>query len=156
MPTSRAARYAATYAILTAAHEVADHLVQVDRDATTKGHPGSEGRAACLRHVASYTLTQALALTAANRGLRLGLNTRWALAGLALSAATHYAADRSGGRWAENPKQQPTTRLVRAAHAIGKGEWLTHDPQAGYRIDQAWHKGWIAIAAGVAAVGGTA
>jgi hypothetical protein len=43
--------------------------------------------------------------------------------------------------------------MVRFAHAIGKGGWLTRDPQAGYRYDQAWHKGWIAIAAAVAAGG---
>lgn len=151
---SRATQFSAVYAALTAAHEVADHIVQVDRDAAGKGKEGAEGRAACLRHVGSYTLTQALALAAADRGLGLRLNWRYATAGLLVSAATHYAADRSGGRWAEDPAKQPTTRMVRAAHRAGKGGWLTRDPQAGYRIDQAWHKGWIAVAAGVVAAGG--
>lgn len=151
---SRATQFSAAYAALTAAHEVADHIVQVDRDAVAKGKEGAEGRIACLRHVGSYTLTQAVALAAADCGLKLRLDWRWATAGLLVSAATHYAADRSGGRWAEDPEKQPTTRMVRAAHRSGKGGWLTRDPQAGYRIDQAWHKGWIAIAAGIVAVGG--
>ncbi|MFH9426024.1 hypothetical protein [Streptomyces sp. NPDC017529] len=150
---SRAVQFAAVYAALTASHEVADHLVQVDRDACGKGVPGWDGRAACLRHVGSYTLTQALALVAADRGLGLRLDWRYATAGLAVSTVTHYVADRSGGRWAEDPETQPTTRMVRFAHAIGKGGWLARDPQAGYRYDQAWHKGWIAIAAGVVASG---
>jgi hypothetical protein len=149
-----AARFAAAYAVLTASHEVADHIVQVDRDAVAKGRHGNEGRAACARHVASYTATQAAALLLADRALGLRLDWRYAAAGLTLSAVTHYGADRSGGRWAEDPGKVPTTRMVRFAHAIGKGGWLTRDPQAGYRYDQAWHKGWIAVAAGVAAGGG--
>ncbi|MFK8851316.1 hypothetical protein [Streptomyces sp. Ac-502] len=40
---SRALQFAAVYAALTASHEVADHLVQVDRDACGKGAPGWEG-----------------------------------------------------------------------------------------------------------------
>ncbi|WP_331756679.1 hypothetical protein [Streptomyces decoyicus] len=151
---NRAAQFSAAYAALTAAHEVADHIVQVDRDAVAKGRHGAEGRTACLRHVASYTATQALALAAADRGLGLRLNWRYATAGLLVSAATHYGADRSGGRWAEDPDKQPTTRMVRAARATGHSGWLERDPNAGYRIDQAWHKGWIAIAAGVVAMGG--
>ncbi|PBC72312.1 MULTISPECIES: hypothetical protein [unclassified Streptomyces] len=151
---NRAVQFSAAYAALTAAHEVADHIVQVDEDAVDKGKEGAKGRVACLRHVASYTATQALALVAADRGLGLRLNWRYATAGLLVSAVTHYAADRSGGRWAEDPEKQPTTRMVRAAHRARKGGWLTRDPQAGYRIDQAWHKGWIAIAAGVVAAGG--
>lgn len=151
---SRAAQFSVSYAALTAAYEVADHIVQVDRDAVDKGKEGLEGRIACARHVASYTLTQALALAAADKGLGLRLNWRYATAGLLVSAVTHYAADRSGGRWAEDPATQETTRMVRFAHRTGKGGWLTRDPSAGYKYDQAWHKGWIAIAAGIVAAGG--
>lgn len=151
---SRAAQFSAAYAALTAAHEVADHIVQVDRDAVAKGRIGVEGRVACLRHVASYTATQALALAAVDRGLGLRLNWGYATAGLLVSAVTHYAADRSGGRWAEDPEKQPTTRMVRFAHRTGKGGWLTRDPSAGYKYDQAWHKGWIVVAAGVVTAGG--
>ncbi|MGV9278110.1 hypothetical protein [Streptomyces griseosporeus] len=146
-----AAQFAAVYAILTASHEVADYWVQQDKDAVAKGGHGPEGRAACARHVATYTATQALTLAAADRGLRLGLNWRRAAAALAVSAGTHYVADRSGGRWRESG---PSTRLVRFARRTGHAGWLERDPGAGPLLDQAWHKGWIALAAAVAA-GGT-
>ncbi|MFB9558614.1 hypothetical protein [Streptomyces roseoviridis] len=148
--TSNASRYAAAYAVLTAAHEVGDYWAQQDRDAVAKGRPGREGRVACARHVASYTAVQALALAAADQGLRLGLDWRRAAAGLALSAVTHYLADRSAGHWRE---EKPTTGLVRLAQATGSSGWLQRDPGAGPLLDQAWHKGWIAVAAAVAAGG---
>ncbi|MTE20244.1 hypothetical protein F0L17_14225 [Streptomyces sp. TRM43335] len=146
MPASAAARFAAAYAALNASHTVGDHIVQLDHDAVRKGLPGTEGRAACARHVATYTATQALTLAGVNHTLRLGLTPRGIAAALALSAATHYAIDRSGGRWAEDPDTQPTTALVRTAHRLGKGQWLQRDPQAGYRYDQALHKGILLVA----------
>jgi hypothetical protein len=146
--TSAAARFAAVYALFTASHEVADFWVQQDGDAVAKGHQGHEGRAACARHVASYTATQALALAAASRHLGLRLDWRRAAAGLAVSAVTHYVADRCAGHWRENGPEAPA--LVRFAHRSGKGAWLTRDPGAGPLLDQSWHKGWIALAALVA------
>ncbi|MFJ5294485.1 hypothetical protein [Streptomyces sp. NPDC088348] len=148
---SAAGRFAAVYAVLTAAHEVGDYWVQVDKDAGAKGGHGAEGRAACARHVASYTATQGLALLVADRSLRLGVDWRRAAAGLAVSAITHYVADRSGGRWREDG---PSTRLVRFARRTGHTGWLERDPGAGPLLDQAWHRGWIAVAAAVAAGGG--
>ncbi|WP_030236922.1 hypothetical protein [Streptomyces sp. NRRL S-350] len=147
--TTAATRAAAAYAALTAAHEIGDYLVQRDEDAAAKGHRGPAGAAACARHVASYTATQALALWAANRYLGLGISPARAAAGLAVSALTHYAADRCAGHWAETGPDAPL--LVRAAHRAGKGGWLTRDHRAGALLDQAWHKGWIALAAAVAA-----
>ena len=148
--TSRATQFAAVYAALTASHEVADFWVQRDKEAVAKGRPGDEGRAACARHVASYTTTQAVALVAADRGLGLGLGWRRITAALAVSAVTHYVADRSGGRWAE---EGPSTRLVRFARRTGHTGWLERDKGAGPLLDQAWHHGWIGIAAAVAAGG---
>ncbi|MEU1078200.1 hypothetical protein ABZ404_37050 [Streptomyces sp. NPDC005878] len=147
---TRAARYAAVYALLTAAHEVGDYWVQRDAEAVAKGRPGWEGRAACARHVASYTATQGLALAAGNRVLGLRLGWRRTAVALAVSAATHYAIDRSGGRWREDG---PSTRLVRFARETGHSGWLERDPGAGPLMDQAWHRGWIAVAALVAAGG---
>lgn len=143
---SRTARFAAVYAVLTASHEVADHWVQLDGQATRKGDPGQAGARACAAHVASYTATQAAALWAADRALGLGLSPRRALAALAVSALTHYVADRQGGHWADKQPQG----IVRLA-APGHRGWLERDPSAGYKMDQAWHKGWIAVAAMVAA-----
>ncbi|MFF3730994.1 hypothetical protein ACFYXM_11885 [Streptomyces sp. NPDC002476] len=152
--TTAALRFPSCYAALTAAHEGADHITQRDAHAVAKGRPGPEGRRACLGHVAEYTAVQAAALLLVDRGLGLRLDWRYVGAGLALSAITHYAADRSGGRWHEDPETEETTRMVRFANWQGKGKWLRRDPQAGYRYDQAWHKVWIALAAGVAAAGG--
>ncbi|PWI16035.1 hypothetical protein DI272_19075 [Streptomyces sp. Act143] len=149
----RAARFASTYAALTAAHEIGDYWAQQDKDAITKGHPGPEGAQACLRHVAGYTTVQALALITANHCLGLRLTPGRIAAGLTISALTHYAADRGMGRWTDPSPAAPP--VVRLAHATGHTGWLTRDPAAGPLMDQAWHKGWIAVAALVAAVGRT-
>jgi len=148
---SNAATFAATYAALTAAHEVGDYIVQRDADAAAKGRPGREGRAACARHCLTYTATQAAALYAANRLLGLGLRPGRAIAGLALSGLTHYAIDRCATHWPEDGPDAPA--LVRAAHTTGKGAWLQRDPNAGALLDQALHKGCIALAAAAAAAG---
>ncbi|MYX67404.1 MULTISPECIES: hypothetical protein [unclassified Streptomyces] len=117
----------------------------MDRDAVAKGRPGREGAIACARHVATYTATQALALYAANRVLGLGLSPRRALAALAISAVTHYVADRQGGHW----QDEHPCGIVKLAARTGHAGWLQRDPGAGYPLDQSWHKGWIAIAAAV-------
>ncbi|MFF7631413.1 hypothetical protein [Streptomyces cyaneofuscatus] len=149
--TSKAVRATAAYAALNAAHEVGDYWIQQDSDSVAKGRHGAEGRAACARHVATYTATQTIALAAADRALGLRLDWRWAAAAVTVSAVTHYIADRSGGRWGETG---PSTRMVRFARRAGHANWLERDPGAGPLMDQAWHKGWIAVAAVVAAGGG--
>ncbi|QDN64475.1 hypothetical protein [Streptomyces sp. S1D4-14] len=143
------AQFAAAYAALTASHEVADHWVQMDSQATAKGDPGRSGAVACAKHVATYTATQALALAAVNRSTGARLSWKRGALALAVSAATHYIADRQGGHWGD---EQPRG-IVRLAAATGKTTWLQRDPGAGYLMDQAWHKGWIGIAALVAAGG---
>lgn len=145
--TAAAARFAAVYAALTASHELADHWVQRDTDAVAKGKPGAEGARACAIHVATYTATQAAALTVVNRVCGLRLAPVRAAAALAVSAVTHYVADRQGGHWRdENPRG-----VVRLAASTGHAGWLKRDPNAGYLMDQSWHKAWIAVAALIAA-----
>jgi hypothetical protein len=143
----RATRFAAAYAILTASHEIADHWVQIDAQAVAKGQPGPAGTKACAQHVATYTATQAVALLAANKLLGLKLRPGRAAAALAVSAATHYISDRQGGHW-----RDPEPRgVVRLAAVTGHRGWLERDPGAGYLLDQSWHKGWLAVAALIAA-----
>ncbi|MFI0900542.1 hypothetical protein [Streptomyces sp. NPDC020983] len=149
---STAARFAAVGFPLTASHEFADHWVQVDSQAVAKGQPGREGAVACAKHVATYTATQALALYAGQRTLGLRLKPGRAAAALAISAVTHYLADRQGGHWQDDPPRG----VVRWAAVTGHRGWLQRDPGAGYLMDQAWHKAWLAIAAAVATAGGTA
>lgn len=144
-----AATFAATYAALTAGHEVADHWVQIDDQATRKGAPDRSGAIACLEHVTTYTATQAAALYAVQRTTGMRLSWRRATLGLAVSAVTHYIADRQGGHW----RDETPRGVVRLAAATGHAGWLQRDPGAGYLMDQAWHKGWIAVAALIAASG---
>lgn len=147
---SAAAQFAAVYAALTASHEFADHWVQIDTQATAKGLPGPAGARACAAHVATYTATQAAAVLAVNRSLGLRLTGRRVVAALAVSAVTHYVADRQGGHW----RDKHPRGIVRLAAATGHAKWLERDPGAGYLMDQSWHKAWIAIAALVATAGG--
>lgn len=141
--TDHTARFAAVYAALTAAHEVADHWVQIDDQAVHKGHPNRSGAIACAEHVITYTATQALAMAAVQRATGMRLSWKRAALGLAVSAATHYIADRQGGHWRDDEPRG----IVRLAAATGHAGWLKRDPNAGYLMDQAWHKGWIAVAA---------
>jgi hypothetical protein len=153
MAPSRAARTASVAVFVDHVHTWADYWGQRDTDAKAKGLPGREGQAACARHVASHTAHLGVALVAANRLLDLGIKPRRLATGLAIAAATHYIADRSGGHWKDT---QPTTFLVRLAHKLGKGDehgkgWVQNDPGAGPHLDQAWHRAWHLIAAAVIA-----
>jgi hypothetical protein len=148
MAPSRAARTAAVLGIVDHAHTWADFWGQRDTDAQTKGLPGREGQAACARHVANHTAHLGVALLAANQLLDLGIKPHRLGAGLAIAAATHYIADRSGGHWRD---EKPTTFLVRRAHKLGKQGWIQNDPTAGPHLDQAWHRLWHLVAAAVIA-----
>lgn len=100
---SRAACFAAVYALLRSSADVADHWVQTDHEAGIKsqrnGVPGQStrmGRRACATHVASYVATQGTALLLGRLVLQLRLRPLCVALALALSATTHYIADR---RW---------------------------------------------------------
>lgn len=84
--------FAALLSTLWAAHNLADHVIQTDHQATRKTSSWS----AMAGHVGSYQVTQALAveLVRASAGLQLG---RWSrLAGALFSGSTHAFIDR---RW---------------------------------------------------------
>jgi hypothetical protein len=133
-PTSAVAAFAAVFAALYAAHQVADHWVQTQHQADGKGQPGPVGRAACVAHVATYTATAfgALGLLAIVTGLDLQPGPVGA--GLAISAVSHYVADRR-------------VPLRRMADALGKSPaWLDHGGGM-YALDQSWHYGWLFLAA---------
>ncbi|MFJ7910032.1 hypothetical protein [Kitasatospora sp. NPDC096204] len=147
MTSVRAARFAAAYALLRAAADVADHWIQTDHQASTKGHhdhndgqSSAAGRRACAAHVATYTATQAAALLAGSRLLGVRLRPGPVAAALALSAVTHYIADR----------REPLRRL---ADATGKGTFVRladHGMNGAYALDQAWHHAAETMAALVA------
>lgn len=127
---------------LYAGHQVGDHVLQSDSDAKAKGAPTPDllargahpwtGWSACLRHVASYTLVQAVAL--ALTSLVAPLTLAGVLAALTLSASTHAVIDR---RW-----------LVRWLIAVkGCDGWK----EAPYVIDQSLHIGVLLVASVVGA-----
>lgn len=89
MSTRNAAAFAASFAALYAAHELADHWVQTNDQAIRKGQRVPEGQRACAGHVATLTTTKALALAVTSRALGLRLSPRrvaLALAGDAKAA----------------------------------------------------------------------
>jgi len=138
MPTAlTAAVSAATFVALYAGHQVGDHAIQRNADAAGKGAPSPASMAAgvhpwtgwpaCLRHVGTYTVTQAVALAVVSAVAPVG----WygAAAALAVSAGSHALIDR---RW-----------LVRwIIRAKGCEQW----PDAPYLIDQSLHVGSLLVA----------
>ena len=139
------ARIGSTFAALFAAHQVADHHVQRDHDAQAKGLPGREGRLACARHVASYTVTAAVALGAAHLAAGTRPNLTRMAAGLALSAVSHYVIDRRTPlrRFAEWTGHAGFYAL--GAPRPGKDD----NPSLGtgaYALDQSAHVGFLFLA----------
>ncbi|MFJ3221466.1 hypothetical protein ACIPLC_36805 [Kitasatospora sp. NPDC086801] len=124
-PTSRAATFAAVYALLRASATLADHWIQTDHQAATKGRPTPAGRRACAAHVAAYTATQAATLLLGTHALGIRPKPRRLLAALALSATTHYLADR----------REP---LRRAADFTRRGDFVRlaeHGMNGAYLLD---------------------
>ena len=136
--------FAAVFAAYAAGHQVGDYWVQTNGQAARKGLPGWPGRCACAAHVATYTLTLAGCLALAWWWLTLPLSLPWPACGLAVSAVTHYFADR----------RRPLERL--AGLIPGKlGFWRAGDGLASgaAHLDQAWHWWWLFAAALVTAGG---
>jgi hypothetical protein len=148
-------RFAAAYAAQSAAHQVADHWVQTQHQSNTKGLPGWTGRLNCAKHVATYTATAAVALAAVALVDNRRPPLRRVAAGLAVSAITHYIADR----------RTPLLRIAEALSKIGKDDFYRvgfprpgHDdnPSIGtgaYALDQSWHYAWIFVASLIIASG---
>ncbi|MCL2581012.1 MAG: DUF3307 domain-containing protein [Streptosporangiales bacterium] len=128
-----ATEFTVVFIALFAGHQVGDFWIQRDTDARNKGLPGWKGRRACAIHVATYTLTQAYALVIAATVLAVPLDWQHVAPGLAVSAVTHYAADRRAlPGW--------------LAGKLGKARyWATGEGQLA--LDQAWHYGSIFAAA---------
>ncbi|MFK4245413.1 DUF3307 domain-containing protein [Micromonospora chokoriensis] len=143
---AHAGAFAAVFATLYVAHQIADHWVQTQWQADTKGQPGWLGRLACGAHVATYTLTAAVALATMLLATGLRLDPWGVTVGLTVSAVSHYIADRR-------------TPLRRIANALGAGRFYTlgaprpgrdDNPSLGtgaYALDQSWHVGFLFVAA---------
>lgn len=152
---------------LLVAHEVADHWAQTTYEAGKKGEKSSEGRAACLSHVMSYTFTTVLFAGVLVLLFNLHITLLGFIAGQAVSAVTHYWADRrftlewlADKLWHGDfyrlgrPRKiyayvVPTTEKVELCEA--NGDVVSWDnPTLGtgaYALDQSWHKFWLFVAA---------
>ncbi|WP_326564585.1 transcriptional regulator [Micromonospora peucetia] len=134
-----AVTFAAVAVALHLAHPVADYIVQTPHQSADKDRPGWPGRLACATHVATYTATGAVALTLLWLATGLPLTPDSVGAALTVNAITHYIVDRR-------------TPLRRIARWLRKDpDWIEHGGGLAH-LDQAWHKGWIALAALTAAV----
>jgi hypothetical protein len=140
MNIEAAMAFSVTFASFYAGHHLGDYWVQTDHQAAHKGLAGWAGRWACLKHVLSYTATQGVLVALA--AAVLDWSAGWpVLVALAVSAVTHYAADRRGFG--------PMFWLARLIP--GKGRFLTLGvPRAGrddnpslgtgaWALDQSWH-----------------
>jgi hypothetical protein len=135
--------FAVAFGSYYAGHLTADYWTQTNAQALGKAAPGWAGQRACAAHVATYTVTLAAFLALAAWRLGLPVSPGDAAAGLGVSAATHYFADRKA----------PLRRL---AAAIGKDEfWDYGDGLASgaAHLDQAWHVAWLFAAALITAGG---
>lgn len=137
MATASAGSVAVVFVALYVAHQVADHWVQSQHQADCKGEAGWRGRVACASHVATYTVTALLALVAVAWRTGVDLSPGSVAAGLAVSAVTHYIADRR-------------TPLRVLADRAGAGRFYRLNAagmNGAYLLDQSWHIGWLGVAA---------
>ncbi|WP_190394175.1 DUF3307 domain-containing protein [Nocardiopsis quinghaiensis] len=153
MPQADAVVFAVLAAASYPAHLLADHPFQSSDWAAAKGGCDHAGRMACTKHVMVVVTFQAVAVLAVVAVTGLSVNPAAVVAGLTLTAWSHWWFDR---------------RFTAAGlyEAIGKTGFATlgaprpgHDdaPHLGtgaYRMDQDWHTAWVAISALVMASAG--
>jgi hypothetical protein len=155
----RAARFAAAYAALMPAHDLADHVVQTDHQAANKAGSWS----AMAGHVGSYTAVQLLAIL----GLRaVGVRPSWkrTAAAVTVSAGTHALLDRrwpvvevlrrTGSEGFANPTIEVNGEALGDPNDYGSvtahGRLPIHGP---YVADQALHHAVLAVCAAILAGG---
>jgi hypothetical protein len=139
-------RLGGVYAALHAGHTLADYWGQSDFQAQVKGKPGADGQAACARHVAVLTATQAVCIGLACAATGERLSIRRLAAGLVVNAVSHYAIDR------RDHGVMPI--LCRALKRYGKEDFAAAGDglaTGAALLDQAWHIGWCLAAAAIIA-----
>jgi hypothetical protein len=143
VPPDHAVVFACVAAVFYAAHQAGDYWAQTGTQAAEKGLPGRKGRKACVAHVASYTVTLAGFLAVSAWWLGLPLSAGNVAAGLAVSAVTHYAADR------RRPLEWFADMLGRSLVPGKGGFYRAGDGLAtgAALLDQAWHWCWLLVSA---------
>lgn len=131
-----AAVFAAVAVALYAAHQLADHRVKTNAQAAGKPAAGWPGRLACARHAATYRLTASAMLSVTALTLGLQLRAGPVAAALAVSAVSHYWADR----------RAPLAALAARTRAAGFYRLNNRGLNGAYLLDQAWHTSWLLVA----------
>jgi len=143
----RLGQFGGVYAALHAGHTVGDYWTQTSRCAEVKGKPGKDGQRACAIHVATLTATQAVFLAMACVATGERLSARRVVAGLAVNAISHYAMDRRD--------HGVMPHLCRALRRYGKEDFAQVGKgslaSGAALLDQAFHIGFLAIAAALIA-----
>ena len=139
-PTSirRAARLAVNVTSAIAAHHWGDQYAQGGpdgKDPLEKGQPGANGRARCLRHVRSYTLTHAASQLAANTAMGIRTHPVVFVGGHVSTGVLHYVMDRS------RDSGRLVALLSRLPGMPDKVEYFDRGGQAA--LDQSWH--WVCL-----------
>lgn len=131
-----AVTFAAVLPGLLVAHAMGDRWLQTEHQATTKGCHGRAGRLACAGHVASYTAATAVTVGLLWAVLGLAITPAGFLLGQAVSAVTHYWADR-----------RFTLRAFVLRFAPWKTTYYDKVPGGAEHLDQSWHWLWLLVAA---------
>jgi hypothetical protein len=157
-----AARLAALYALVRPtskqrelrnvrhAKKAATNWVQTDHQAAHKADPGPAGHLALARHVASYVGTQAAVVAVGARVFGIRLTPGRAAAALAVSAVSHYVADR------RTPLRNAADALARAVGERDGSAFVRladHGLNGAYALDQSWHHAFELLAVGILATG---
>jgi hypothetical protein len=127
-----AVTFAAFMLAMLTAHQLGDHWVQTDHQANGKGARDFTGAVLCARHVGTYTATTAVFGALAWWVLDLDITVVGFVAGQAVSALTHYWADRR-------------FTLKWLARKTRHGAY--YDRGGAYQLDQAYHWSWLFVAA---------
>lgn len=145
-----AARLAALYALVRPASDLADHWVQTDHQAAHKADPGGAGHRALAAHVASYVGTQAAVVAVGARVFGIRITPGRAVAALAVSAVSHYVADR------RTPLRKVADALARAVGEEDGSSFVRladHGMNGAYSLDQSWHHAFELAAVAILATG---
>jgi hypothetical protein len=153
---------------LYAAHHVGDYWVQTDHQSANKGKAGDEGVRACVAHVCTYTVTQAVFVSGAALVVGYRCNVLAFMCALLVSAITHYLADRreyglmfAVARAIPGKEQFLTLGRPRdglPAYSREDGSIVVHDnptlATGAWALDQSWHIFWgVFVAALIMSVG---
>lgn len=133
MLTHAAITFATTLPTLLVAHHLGDHWVQTSCQAQGKSERSWRGAGCCARHVVGYTATTSALLGLVTLLFALPVSPLGFAAGQAISAMTHYWADRR-------------YTLAWLARLLGQGGY--YGPGGGaYELDQSFHRTFLFVAA---------